>query len=43
VLEIGRYLLSFQMMSLEFYIDIIVRPHCGLPLDSVSDRNEYQK
>jgi len=31
------------MVSLEFFIDIILRPHYGPGVDPVSNRNEYQK
>ena len=30
-------------MSLEFFIDIIFRPHYGPGVDSASNRNEYQE
>ena len=38
------YMLSrFSMVSLEFFIDIILRPHYGPGVDSASNRNEYQE
>jgi len=30
------------MVSLEFFIDIILRSHCSPGVDSASNRNEYQ-
>jgi hypothetical protein len=33
----------FPMVSLEFFIDIIFRPHYGPGVDLASNRNEYQK
>ena len=38
----GRSLVRFQMVSLEFFIDII-RSHYGPGVDSASNRNEYQE
>jgi len=44
VLQIGRALVRFQMVSLEFFIDIkSFRSHCGPGVDSASNRNEYQE
>jgi hypothetical protein len=31
------------MVSLDFFIDIILRPHYGPGVDSASNRNEYQE
>jgi hypothetical protein len=31
------------MVLLEFFIDIILRPHYGLGVGSASNRNEYQE
>jgi len=31
------------MVSLEFFIDIILRPHYGSGVESASNRNEYQE
>jgi len=31
------------MLSLEFFIDIILRPHCGPGVDSACNRNKYQE
>jgi len=40
---IGRSLVRFQMVSLEFFIDIkSFRSHNGPGVDSASNRNEYQ-
>jgi len=42
--KIGRSLLRFQIMSLEFFIDIkSFRSHYGPGVDSASNRNEYQE
>jgi len=30
-------------VSLEFFIDVILRPHYGPGVDSASNRNEYQE
>jgi len=44
VLQIGRSLVRFQMVSLEFFIDIkSFRSHCGPGVDSASNRNDYQE
>jgi len=43
VLQIGRSLVRFQMVSLEFFIGIkSFRSHYGPGVDSAYDRNEYQ-
>jgi len=43
VLQIGRSLVRFQLVSLEFFIDIkSFRSHYGPGVDSASKRNEYQ-
>ena len=44
MLQIIRSLVRFQMLSLEFFIDIkSFRSHCGPGVDSASNRNEYQE
>jgi len=44
VLQIGRSPVLFQMVSLEFFIDIkSFRSHCGPGVDSASNRNEYRE
>ena len=44
VLQIGRPLVRFQMVSLEFFIGIkSFRSHYGPGVDSASNRNEYQE
>jgi hypothetical protein len=44
VLQIGRPLVRFQMVSLEFFIDITsFRSHYGPGVDSASNRHEYQE
>ena len=44
MLQIGRSLVRFQLVSLEFFIDIkSFRSHCGPGVDSTSNRNEYQE
>jgi len=44
VLQIGRSLVRFQMVSLEFFIDIkSFRSHCAPGVDSASNRNDYQE
>ena len=44
MLQIGRSLVRFQMVSLEFFIDIkSFRSHYGRGVDSASNRNEYQE
>jgi len=44
VLQIGRSLVRFQMVSLEFFIDIkSFQSHYGRGVDSASNRNEYQE
>jgi len=42
-LQVGRSRVRFPMVSLEFFIDIILRPHYGPGVDSASNRNEYQE
>ena len=43
-LRCGRSLVRFQMVSLEFFIDIkSFRSHYGPGVDSASNRNEYQE
>ena len=40
----GSSLVRSQLVSLEFFIDIkSFRSHCGLGVDSASNRNEYQE
>jgi len=44
VLQIGRSLVRFQMVSLVFFIYIkSFRSHYGPAVDSASNRNEYQE
>ena len=44
MLQIGRSLARFQLVSLEFFIDIIsFRSQYGPGVESASNRNEYQK
>jgi len=43
VLQIGRSLVRFQMVSLGFFIDIILPSHYGPGVDSASNRNEYHE
>ena len=44
VLQIGRSLVRFKMVSLEFFIDIkSFRSHYVPGVDSASNRNEYQE
>jgi len=44
VLQIGRSLVRFQTVSLEFFIDIkSFRSHYGPWVDSASNINEYQE
>ena len=43
MLQIGRSLVRFQMVSLEFFIDITLPIHYGPGVDSASNRNEYQE
>jgi len=44
VLQIGRSLVRFQMMSLEFFMDIkSFRSHYGPGVDSASNRNVYRE
>jgi hypothetical protein len=41
VLQVGRRRVWLSMVSLEFFMDIIL-PHYGPGVDSASNRNEYQ-
>jgi len=44
VLQIGRQLVRFQLMSFEFFINIkSFRSHYGPGVDSASNRNKYQE
>ena len=44
MLQIGRSLVRFQLVSLEFFIDIkSFRSHYGPGVDSASNINEYQE
>ena len=44
MLQIGRSLVRPQLVSLEFFIDIIsLRCHNGTGVDSASNINEYQE
>ena len=43
VLQIGRSLVRFQMVSLEFFIDIILPIALRPGVDSAPNRNEYQE
>ena len=44
MLQIGRSLVRYQLVSLEFFIDIkSFRSHYGPGVDSASNRNEYQE
>ena len=44
MLQIRRSLVRFQMVSLEFFIDIkFFRSHYGAGVDSAFNRNEYQE
>ena len=44
VLQIGRSPVRFQMVSLEFFIDVkSFRSHYGPEFDSASNTNEYQE
>ena len=44
MLQIVRSLVRFQMVSLQFFIDIkSFRSHYGTGVDSASNRNEYQE
>ena len=42
MLQIGRSLFRFQMVSLEFFIDIILSIALGPGVDSAANRNEHQ-
>jgi hypothetical protein len=35
--------LRSPVVSLEFFFELIIRPYCCLGVDSVANRNEYQK
>ena len=41
--KVGRSRVQFPIVSLEFFIDIILRQHCGSGVDSASNKNEYQE
>ena len=44
MLQLGRSLVRFPMVSLEFFIDIkSFRSRCGPGVDSASNRNEYRE
>ena len=44
VLQIGRSLVRFQMVSFEYFFDIkSFRSHYGPGVDSASNRNEHQE
>ena len=44
MLQIGRSLVRFQLVSMELFIDIkSFRSHYGPGVDSASNRNEYQE
>ena len=44
MLQIGKSLVRYQLVSLEFFIDIkSFRSHYGHGVDSASKRNEYQE
>jgi len=44
VLRIGRSLVRYQLVSMEFFIDIkSFRSHYGPGVDSASNRNDYQE
>jgi hypothetical protein len=42
-LQVGRSQVRFSMVSLEFFIDIILRPYYGPGVDLASYRNQYQE
>ena len=42
-LQTRRSRVQFHMVSLEFFIDIILQPHYGPGIDTASNRNEYQE
>jgi hypothetical protein len=42
-LQTGRSRVRFPMVSLEFFIDIILPAHYGPGVDSTSNRNWYQE
>ena len=41
--QAGRSRAPFPMVSLEFFIDIIIPPHYEREVDSAFNRNEYQE
>jgi hypothetical protein len=41
--QAGRSRVRFPMRSLHCSIDLILQPHYGPPVDSASNRNEYQE
>jgi hypothetical protein len=43
MLQAGRSLFRFQTLMNIFFIDLILPAHCGLGVDSASNRNEYQE
>jgi hypothetical protein len=43
MLQAGRSQVRFPMVSLEFFIDIILWSHYGPGVGSASNRNEYQE
>ena len=44
MLQIGRSLVRFQLVSVDFFIDIKpFRSHYGPGVDSASNRNEFQE
>ena len=42
-LQAGRSRVRFPLVSLEFFIDLILPTHYGPEIESVSNRNEYQE
>ena len=40
-LQYGRLRVRFPVLSLEFFIDINLRPHYGPEIDPASNTNEY--
>jgi hypothetical protein len=42
-LQIERSRVRFPIVSLDFFIDIILLSHYGSGVDSASNRNEYQE
>ena len=43
MLQIGRSLVRFEMLSLEFFTDIMLPTHYGPVVDLASNCNEYQE